>query len=447
MGKRRVTLHSGRKGRSGNFFAGHNDRDKKMTAESAEHIDKTKSISNVYWQVVSDADGFESAEMEFYRAHFSAGLAAKNSRYISQRHPERCRRIEDVYADPKTCPEEVILQLGTRNEKIESSLLDAIMKEQIQWEEENFPQLKYLDYALHRDEPNAADHVHTRRSWIAHDKDGNEIVSERAALKEMGIERPNPDKKEGRYNNAKMTFTRMCREHLQKLCRENGLDIEDTPKEKSKSGRSLDELKTQTLKNKIDELTKKAAVLKTDIEMKGNEQENLEKLRKVLKEKPVYEGVLSKKVIGYKNSPAAIDELFRLAQLGGQAAEEREARKKAEGERDKAKKGESAAKKEAQKAKADFDFLLDAYNELDMKFKALNKRAVYANAPKEIQRFIRDAVRDVAELDASRGSSTAQAVIQYFKGCGDEDWKRDWLYMTEADKDELSLRKDYSDAY
>ena len=36
----------------------------------------------------------------------------------------------------------------------------------------------------------------------------------------------------------------MCREHLLQICREHGLEIEETPQEKSRSGRTLEDYKT-----------------------------------------------------------------------------------------------------------------------------------------------------------------------------------------------------------
>ena len=62
------------------------------------------------------------------------------------------------------------------------------------------PNVKFLDLALHMDE-GGAPHVHVRKVWVALDKDGEMYVSQRKALEDMRIQRPNPDKKNSRYNN------------------------------------------------------------------------------------------------------------------------------------------------------------------------------------------------------------------------------------------------------
>lgn len=352
---RRVTLHSGRAGRSGVFRAGHNDRSEKMTA--ADHIDPEQSQKNIYRQIYGNEKTFEDAEKKFYRLHFGEGLTEKNERYLKNGHWERTRTIDDVYHDKKTGPEEVILQIGTRDQKIDPAIIDKIITEQIEWERQNYPQLYYLSYALHLDEPGAAPHVHARRVWVAHDKDGYEIPSERRALAEMEIERPDLMKKEGRYNNAKMTFTAKCREHLQELCKSYGLEIETEPREKGKSGRSLDQLKTETAKKEldairaetdaarsekndlaaeVDELKKRKEDLVAEVktlEIRGNEYKMIDALEKAAKEKPITEGFIDKKIIGYKVSVAWVDESMRLARVGLQAADERAARERAEDEK------------------------------------------------------------------------------------------------------------------
>ena len=363
--KRRVTLHSGRSGRSGIFRAGHNDRAHGM--ENADHVDSALSKNNVYRHIGSGEFSFEQAELKFYRKHFWLAQLEKNDRYLEQRHPERVKSIEDVYKDKKTAPEEVILQLGTRDQPIQKAQLDKIMMEQIAWEQKTFPQLQYLSYALHVDEPNAAYHVSARRTWIAHDKKGLEIPNERRALEEMGIQRPNLILKESRYNNAKMTFTRKCREHLQTLCRQYGLEIETQPRERGKSGRSLDELKTETAMKDLDAIRAKTNALGAEIEdlekkkrdltaeiktleIRGDESKMIDALEKAAKEKPITEGFIDKKIIGYKVSAAWVAESLRLARVGLQAADERAKKEEAESAVRWAKIEANVAKKEAAEA-------------------------------------------------------------------------------------------------
>ncbi len=314
---RRVTLHNGRSGSKGIFRSGHNDRSGNF---AADHVDEKLSRENIY-RSIGKFQNFEEAELAFYHSHFKKSLAAQNVRYIDQRHLDRCRTMKDLYFNARSCPEESIFQIGSRdNEKLDRELLDKIILEQLRWEEKTFPQIKYLDYALHVDEPDAADHVHARKVWIGHDKENFEIPSERAALKEMNVPLPMPGKKEGRYNNRKMTYTKMCREHLQELCQKYGIEIEVNPKAKSKSGRSLDQLKTETLRNEIADLTKQKEALTTEIEVRGSERSTLKALEKAAKEVPVTKGLINKELIGYTVSKSWVNEALRLAEIGVSAA-------------------------------------------------------------------------------------------------------------------------------
>lgn len=185
---------------------------------------------------------FEAAEIAFYEKHISAHLEAQNARYRAQRHAERAKTMDEYRKSPQTCPEEVILQIGKAGDTIPANMMARIIQEQINWEQKTFPGVKVLNVALHMDEQGAP-HIHERRAWVYTDKDGNLAISQNKSLEQMGVELPNPDRPRGRFNNRKQVFSRMCREHLLQICREHGLEIEEIPQEKSKSGRTLEDYK------------------------------------------------------------------------------------------------------------------------------------------------------------------------------------------------------------
>ena len=64
-----------------------------------------------------------------------------------------------------------------------------------------------LDYAMHFDENTP--HVHYSPLMDVKDKDGHFIIAQEKALREAGIELPDPSKPEGRYNNRKITFDKI----------------------------------------------------------------------------------------------------------------------------------------------------------------------------------------------------------------------------------------------
>lgn len=278
----RATLHNGRVGKNGVFNAKHNDRNFDV-ATSAEHINPERSKNNFYWHCMmseSPEMTFEEVEQEFYKRHFSEHINARNQRCMAQRHAERCQSIDDMRKSPRTCPEEVILQIGDVSDDIPARMLKNIALEYIQWEEKTFPGIQTLNIALHQDEQGGA-HMHHRLVWIAHDKEGYETISQSKALQEMDIQRPDLTKPESRYNNKKQTFSRICREKFIEICREHGLEIETRPREHSRSGRTLEEYKarqemekaqafsniSKDLTVEIDKMSKEKNLLYTQIEI------------------------------------------------------------------------------------------------------------------------------------------------------------------------------------
>lgn len=237
----RATIHNGRANRLGAFTPKHNDRN--FNISHAEHIDPERVKNNRYWNWTGNPEmSFEAAEIAFYEKHISAHLEAQNARYRAQRHAERAKTMDEYRKSPQTCPEEVILMIGKTGDTIPADMMARIIQEQINWEQKQFPGVRILNVALHMDEQGAP-HIHERRAWIYTDKDGNLAISQNKALEQMGVELPNPDKPRGRFNNRKQTFSRMCRENLLQICREHGLQIEEIPQEKSKSGRTLEDYK------------------------------------------------------------------------------------------------------------------------------------------------------------------------------------------------------------
>lgn len=234
----RATIHNGRTSHLGAFTPKHNDRN--FNIKNAEHIDPERVKNNRYWNWTGKEISFKDAEIAFYEKHISAHLEAQNARYRAQRHAERAKTMDEYRKSPQTCPEEVILQIGKMGDTIPADMMARIIQEQINWEQQQFPGVKVLDVALHMDEQGAP-HIHERRAWVYTDKNGNTAISQNKSLEQMGVELPNPNKARSRFNNRKMTFSRMCREHLLQICREHGLEIEEIPQEKSRSGRTLED--------------------------------------------------------------------------------------------------------------------------------------------------------------------------------------------------------------
>lgn len=262
MSKNRTTLHNGRKNRQGQAYrASHNDR--KFDLDKAEHIEQERTKENIYWHYLQkenpDMD-FSTAEKTFYKDHFEEALSIRNSSYIQHGNKKQVKTLEEYMQEH--CPEETIWMIGNAEDMIPAKILHNVWTEQKTWMEAMFPQVTVLDWALHVDEQGAP-HMHERHVFIGHDKRGLEVVGQNKALAEMGISAPNPQRPTGRHNNAKMTYTAICRQHFQELCKRHGLDIEVQPRERSEMGLTQAEYKTRQ---------EEKAAARAEMKMKAAEQ-------------------------------------------------------------------------------------------------------------------------------------------------------------------------------
>lgn len=262
MSKNRTTLHNGRKNRQGQAYrASHNDR--KFDLDKAEHIEQERTKENIYWHYLQkenpDMD-FSTVEKTFYKDHFEEALSIRNSSYIQHGNKKQVRTLEEYMQEH--CPEETIWMIGNAEDMIPAKILHNVWTEQKTWMEAMFPQVTVLDWALHVDEQGAP-HIHERHVFIGHDKRGLEVVGQNKALAEMGISAPNPQRPTGRHNNAKMTYTAICRQHFQELCKRHGLDIEVQPRERSEMGLTQAEYKTRQ---------EEKAAARAEMKMKAAEQ-------------------------------------------------------------------------------------------------------------------------------------------------------------------------------
>lgn len=237
--------------------ARHNDRN--FDIEHANHIDPTKVAQNRYWACYKDCT-FEHAERVAYSTLFTAGLDAANERHLKNRHPDHVRDMDAYRTSKQTCPEETLYYIGNKQnlDRPDPGVLWGITLELLKWQQRTYPQCKILDVALHQDEQGAP-HIHVRQVWIGHDRDGNAIVSQTKALREMGVERPDPGEKQGRFNNPKQTFTAAVRAKYMALAMEHGLDVDILPVDASKSG--VDHLTYQARKAQ-EELVRTQAQIK-----------------------------------------------------------------------------------------------------------------------------------------------------------------------------------------
>ena len=257
--KVRATMHNGRTRATGeSYCVKHNDRD--FNISHAEHINPAPKRKNRYFIVGTDGSvnnhpeiTFEEHEKRVYADLFSEALSRQAERYIKDGHDERIRSTEDYRTAPKTCPEETILQLGTREEHADPQAFIKAVNRWCQQMQANYgTHWRLLDGALHFDE--STPHCHIRYIYTVTGRDGLQI-SQSKALKELGIQRPDPEKPESKHNNAKMTFTQQARQIWIAAAREYGIEIEEIPETPGRATRTKEEYIAQKVRAEIVELS------------------------------------------------------------------------------------------------------------------------------------------------------------------------------------------------
>ena len=169
------TRHNGRSGKNGVYNPLHNDR--RFNPEHSEHIDNERVRQNIYWDCYQgyttmadrgkeDNFSFNQIEMAYYVDHYSDYVINQNKRHEKARHPDRCKGVEDVLKNKKTCPEESIYQLGTIDEHASVETLVLVFDEFKKEFDERFgSNVHIIDWSLHMDE--ATPHIHERHVFDA----------------------------------------------------------------------------------------------------------------------------------------------------------------------------------------------------------------------------------------------------------------------------------------
>ena len=165
-------------------------------------------------------------ERQFYETHYSEFIERQNERNAKIRHTERNRSIPDLLSSRKTCPEETIYQLGTKDDHASGEVLLAVVTEFIEEFKTKFGNhVHVLDWALHLDE--STPHIHERHVFDCENKYGEVAPQQEKALEALGFDLPDPDKPLSRRNNRKITFDAACRKMLFEIAKRHGLELEE----------------------------------------------------------------------------------------------------------------------------------------------------------------------------------------------------------------------------
>lgn len=269
---------------------GHNDR---TSTENNQYIDKNRFDKDKFYVIEQDEqnnikfvevqggkNNFYKHELKKFREYYKKSLDKQNEKHLKSRHKDRMKSIEDILHSEQTRPDEMILQVGDKDEHISSEELEKLVKEFLERLVKFFGNnIKIYDVAFHNDE--ATPHCHIRFSFVYHDKDNDLKVGTEKALKEIGIEKPSVISKrkarqEGkqedvqevkeiaRFDNKKMTFTKRMRQSWYDIIKSHGIEIDTEVKYPSRRHLSLLEYKTQQEQKKFEELEAKKEQLEND---------------------------------------------------------------------------------------------------------------------------------------------------------------------------------------
>lgn len=280
MAKVRATMHNGRGRNAKGFKVRHNDRD--FDTSRAEHINPEPERKNRYFIVEADGTvnnhpqiSFETHEKRMYNHLFSETLSKQAERHIKSGHRERIRTPDQYRTAIRTCPEETILMLGTREcHADKQAFIKAVNRWCQQMQTAYGTHWRLLDGALHFDE--STPHCHIRAVWTAEGKDGLQ-VSENQALRALGIQRPDPEQPEGKHNCPKQTFTRQSRELWIAAAREFGIEIEDIPEMPGKATRTKEEYIALKIRKEIVELAEQRDQIRTEASQAASERTAIQK--------------------------------------------------------------------------------------------------------------------------------------------------------------------------
>lgn len=239
----------------------HNDRNFDIT--KSNHINAEKGYLNKYWNLYGTEQSFKDMELQFYNQNFLEHINAQNEKYVQCRRKDKLISLEGYYKAKNTRPEDLILQVGNRDEHITGEeLWKCAMEYREKFNEKYGEHCKILNMSLHLDE--ATPHVHVRRVWLGEDKNGHQHASCNSALKKMGFDTCYEEST--RKNNARVKFTAMERNLFEDICQRNGIDIE-IDNRSDREHLSLDEYKK---KMQLKDLEKTKEELQQQAEQRAN---------------------------------------------------------------------------------------------------------------------------------------------------------------------------------
>ena len=280
----RITTHKARTTKGGTAFSARH-LDRHFDLKKAKHIDSARTHLNRYVEFHVDEDGtlhhkksknLQIHELTVYRMLFQKRLDTMNERYISQRHPEKCKTLEQYYRSPQSCPDEYLIYIGDTDNNPGADVLKAAGSELIRRLQKKYSKnFIPLCVATHLDEQGAA-HLHLRGIFISTTDKNGVKVSITKGMKEAGIALPDAEKPEHKYNNRQMAFSEEIRNTFADICeQEFGLEIEREARDSSRSGKDLVTYQRDHARQELQEFKNECSAIRAEVALEARRKDEL----------------------------------------------------------------------------------------------------------------------------------------------------------------------------
>ena len=199
-----------------------------------------------------------------------------NERYIAQRHPEKCKTLEQYYRSPQSCPDEYLIYIGDTDNNPGADVLKAAGSELIRRLQKKYSKnFIPLCVATHLDEQGAA-HLHLRGIFISTTDKNGVKVSITKGMKEAGIALPDAEKPEHKYNNRQMAFSEEIRNTFADICeQEFGLEIEREARDSSRAGKDLVTYQRDHARQELQEFKNECSAIRAEAALETQRKDEL----------------------------------------------------------------------------------------------------------------------------------------------------------------------------
>jgi len=206
--KIKVSFHSGR------GYARHNNH--YPVKRDKGNINYALTPKNKIWTRIKGVTDVVQAEKIVYEEFFVEELNQQNAKYRKKGKYKNIRTIDEWMKAERHRPVENILQIGDMNCYIKPDDLWDCYVEFTRWRNRQYgDHIILISAVMHVDE--TTPHIHERYVWYWTDDNGVKHTGVKKSLEQAGVDLPDPDKPEGRYNYRKMTFDAECRQKWQDI--------------------------------------------------------------------------------------------------------------------------------------------------------------------------------------------------------------------------------------